>query len=105
MELFHLHIESGRQLCKKIARSQPLQKATISESSGNPDTETYAVHSSILAHATCLEEPLPESIRRLEQMDKILDDESLYPSDSDNEDDNIPVTDNNHSIITDTTNK
>ena len=44
MELFHLHIESGRVLVSKLEALQPLV-----QEDGTP--ETYAVVSKILAHA------------------------------------------------------
>jgi hypothetical protein len=56
MELFHLHIESGRDLCKKLEMIQPLIPHHSEEEAGPSSGETFAVVSKILAHADPMEE-------------------------------------------------
>lgn len=60
MELFHLHVESGRDLCRKLERTQPMHRASTRDTlnnkmdpnNGAPNTtETFAVWSSILANS------------------------------------------------------
>lgn len=50
MELFHMHLESGRELCKKLELIQPLipQKEELGSIA---EESSYAVVSKILAHA------------------------------------------------------
>ena len=71
MELFHLHIESGRQLCVRLAKDQPMQKAEIEEGD-----DTYAVYSSILAHAnTITDQEFIDSLRKAEEDEALESDE------------------------------
>ena len=119
MELFHLHIDSGRDLCKRLDRIQPMQRATLKEKSKhgrvekqsiidkNEDDaeeeenligdETFAVWSTILANAETIQGSFSDNIRRSESIPEVVPSSPYYMmnelndfSDDDDEENDTP---------------